>query len=172
MLLKQKEAVHAKIRAFSQSHVVHQPPPEWKGGAFAIDPMKISPIRASGWSADMDEIARQPRHGPNYNQLLHLLNELQNHPSSWPFLHPVDSKDVADYYDVIKQPMDFRTMEERLEADVYAHPEEFIRDARLVCDNCRKYNNETTPYHKSATKLEKYMWNQIRLIPEWSHLEP
>ncbi|KAH8159249.1 hypothetical protein CIB48_g9003 [Xylaria polymorpha] len=152
MLLKQKECVHAKIRAFSKSHV--RP--------------SASPAR----SPDMDELARQPRHGPNYNQLLHLLNDMQNHQSAWPFLNPVNKDDVADYYEVIKEPMDLSTMETKLEADQYTTPEEFIKDARLIFDNCRKYNNESTPYAKSANKLEKYMWNQIKLIPEWSHLEP
>jgi histone acetyltransferase len=172
MLLKQKEAVHAKIRAFSKSHQVHQPPKEWKNGICKIDPMSIPAIRASGWSRDMDELARQPRHGPNYNQLLHLLNDMQNHASSWPFLTPVNKDDVADYYEVIKEPMDLSTMEVKLEADNYATPEDFIRDAKLIFDNCRKYNNDTTPYAKCANKLEKYMWAQIKTIPEWSHLEP
>lgn len=172
MLLKQKEAVHAKIRAFSKSHQVHAPPKQWKNGVCKIDPMSIEAIRASGWSPDMDELARQPRHGPNYNQLLHLLNDMQNHNASWPFLNPVSRDDVADYYDVIKEPMDLSTMEAKLEADNYATPEDFVRDAKLIFDNCRKYNNETTPYAKSANKLEKYMWSQIKTIPEWSHLEP
>ncbi|KAL5346256.1 histone acetyltransferase [Pseudogymnoascus australis] len=172
MLLKQKEAVHAKIRAFSKSHKVHPPPKQWKNGPCKIDPMQIEAIRASGWSADMDELARQPRHGPNYSQLLHLLNDMQNHASAWPFLHPVSREDVADYYEVIKEPMDLSTMETKLEADNYATPEDFIKDAKLVFDNCRKYNNETTPYAKSANKLEKFMWAQIKGIPEWSHLEP
>ncbi|TPX09271.1 uncharacterized protein E0L32_009463 [Thyridium curvatum] len=173
MLLKQKECVHAKIRAYSKSHVVHQPPKQWKtGNVEPIDPLSIEAIRASGWSPDMDELARQPRHGPNYNQLLHLLNDLQNHQSAWPFLVPVNKDDVADYYEVIKEPMDLSTMESKLEADQYATPEDFIRDAKLIYDNCRKYNNESTPYAKSANKLEKYMWQQIKAIPEWSHLEP
>lgn len=171
MLLKQKECVQAKIRAISKSHVVHQPPKQWKSGVAPIDPLSIEAIRASGWSADMDELARQPRHGPNYNQLLHLLNDLQNHASAWPFLVPVSRDDVADYYDVIKEPMDLSTMENKLEADQYATPEDFIKDARLIFDNCRKYNNESTPYAKCANKLEKYMWQQIKAIPEWSHLE-
>jgi histone acetyltransferase len=172
MLLKQKECVQAKIRAYSKSHIVHQPPKEWKNGVCEIDPLSIPAIRASGWSPDMDELARQPRHGPNYNQLLHLLNDLQNHASAWPFLMPVNRDDVADYYEVIKEPMDLDTMERKLESDQYATPEDFIKDAKLVFDNCRKYNNETTPYAKSANKLEKYMWAQIKAIPEWSHLEP
>ncbi|RMJ11092.1 Histone acetyltransferase GCN5 [Fusarium euwallaceae] len=172
MLLKQKECVQAKIRAYSKSHNVHSPPKEWKNGITEINPLDIPAIRASGWSPDMDELARQPRHGPNYNQLLHLLNDLQNHNSAWPFLVPVNRDDVADYYDVIKEPMDLSTMESKLEADQYLTPEDFIKDAKLVFDNCRKYNNESTPYAKSANKLEKFMWQQIKAIPEWSHLEP
>ncbi|KAF3357523.1 Pre-mRNA-splicing factor 18 [Verticillium dahliae VDG1] len=118
MLLKQKECVQAKIRAFSKSHIVHAPPKEWKNGVKPIDPLTAVPaIRASGWSPAMDELARQPRHGPNYNQLLHLLNDMQNHASAWPFLIPVNKDDVADYYDVIKEPMDLSTMEVKLEAD-------------------------------------------------------
>ncbi|KAH7112028.1 Bromodomain-containing protein [Dactylonectria macrodidyma] len=172
MLLKQKECVHAKIRAFSRSHVIHQPPKQWKNGVTPIDPQSVDAIRASGWSPDMDELARQPRHGPNYNQLLHLLNALQNHQSSWPFLRPVSKDDVTDYYDIIKEPMDLDTMEAKLEADQYMAPEDFIKDARLVFANCRKYNDENTSYAKCANKLEKYMWRQINAIPEWSHLQP
>ncbi|KIH90048.1 histone acetyltransferase [Sporothrix brasiliensis 5110] len=175
MMLKQRECVQAKVRAFSRSHIVHQPPKEWKpgpDGVRPIDPLTVDAIRASGWSPDMDELARQPRHGPNYNQLLHLLNDLQNHQSAWPFLVPVSRDDVADYYDVIKEPMDLSTMESKLEADQYATPEDFIHDAKLIFNNCRKYNSENTPYTKSANKLEKFMWQQIKAIPEWSHLDP
>ncbi|KAI9817101.1 MAG: histone acetyltransferase [Pycnora praestabilis] len=168
MLLKQKEAVHAKIRAFSKSHIVHQPPKEWKNGVCKIDPMEIPAIKESGWSLDMDELARQPRHGPNYNTLMHLLTDMQNHSSAWPFQAPVNKDEVADYYEVIKEPMDLSTMEEKLEKDLYPAPEEFIRDAKLIFNNCRQYNNETTPYAKHANKLEKYMYNQIKAIPEWS----
>ncbi|EDN10276.1 histone acetyltransferase GCN5 [Histoplasma capsulatum] len=168
MLIKQKEAVHAKIRAFSKSHVVHAPPKEWKNGAYKIDPLSIPAIKESGWSPDMDELARQPRHGPNYNQLLRLLNDMQNHTSAWPFTQPVNGDEVPDYYEVIKEPMDLSTMEEKHEKDLYPTPQDFIKDAKLIFDNCRKYNNENTSYAKSANKLEKFMWQQIRNIPEWS----
>lgn len=170
MLQKQKECVLAKIRAYSNSHVVHQPPKQWKNGPSPIDPMKIEAIKNSGWSPEMDELARQPRHGPNYNQLLHLLNDMQNHQSAWPFLMPVNKDDVHDYYDVIKEPMDLSTMEQKLEMDQYTTPEDFTKDAALIFKNCRQYNSEGTPYTKSANKLEKFMWSKIKEIPEWSHL--
>ncbi|KAL9092539.1 MAG: hypothetical protein Q9165_004343 [Trypethelium subeluteriae] len=177
MLLKQKEAVHAKIRAVSKSYNVHQPPSQWANlskdkSIIAIDPLSIPAIKASGWSPDMDELARQPRHGPNYNQLLHLLNDMQNNNNAWPFLQPVNPDEVHDYYDVIKEPMDLATMEEKHEKDLYPGPEDFIKDAKLIFDNCRRYNTETTPYAKAANRLEKFMWSKIKEVPEWSHLEP
>ena len=168
MLLKQKEAAQAKIRAFSKSHLVHQPPKDWKNGPCPIDPLSIPAIKASGWSHDMDELARQPRHGPNYNALLHLLSDMQNHTAAWAFLVPVNKDEVADYYDVIKEPMDLSRMEEKHEADQYPTPEDFVKDAMLIFDNCRKYNNENTSYAKSANKLEKFMFSKIKDYPEWS----
>ncbi|KAK4065011.1 uncharacterized protein Triagg1_8827 [Trichoderma aggressivum f. europaeum] len=64
-------------------------------------------------------------------------------------------------------------MESKLEADQYSTPEEFIRDAKLIFTNCRRYNPENTPYAKSASKLEKYMWKQIKgCTRKWSYLEP
>ncbi|KAF2112042.1 histone acetyltransferase NGF-1 [Lophiotrema nucula] len=173
MLLKQKECVNAKIRSVSKSYHIHQPPPQWQGkdGLKKIDPLSIPAIKESGWSPDMDELARAPRHGPNYNQLLHLLNDLQNNSNAWPFQQPVNKDEVLDYYDVIKEPMDLATMEEKHEKDCYTDVEAFVKDAKLIFDNCRRYNNETTPYAKAANRLEKFMWGKIREVPEWSHLE-
>ncbi|KAE8834142.1 hypothetical protein HRS9122_08222 [Pyrenophora teres f. teres] len=172
MLLKQKECANAKIMAVSKSYEVHAPPAQWvKGEITKIDPLTIPAIKNSGWSPVMDELARAPRHGPNYNALLHLLNDMQNNSNAWPFQQPVNKDEVLDYYDVIKEPMDLATMEEKHEKDLYPTPEDFIRDAKLIFDNCRKYNNESTRYAKSANRLERYMWQRIRDIPEWSHLE-
>jgi len=177
LLLKQKAAVHAKIRAVSKSHEVHPPPAQWKNAVKgaplpAIDALSIPAIKETGWSPDMDALARQPRHNPSHAMLMHLLSSLQNSTNAWPFLQPVNKDEVLDYYDVIKQPMDLSTMETKLEQDQYEGPEDFVRDAMLVCNNCRRYNSETTPYHKAASKLEKELWKKIKEIPEWSYIEP
>lgn len=116
----------------------------------------------------MDALARQPKHGPHYAQLLHLLNEMQNHQSAWPFQKPVNAEEVPDYYNVITEPMDLETMEKRLEEDAYATPDDFVKDAKLVFNNCKRYNNDTTSYWKNANKLEKFMNSKLREIPEWS----
>ncbi|KAI5844761.1 hypothetical protein BZA05DRAFT_157337 [Tricharina praecox] len=170
MLAKQKEAVHAMIRARSKSHIVHAPPAAFANGPCKIDPSSIQAIRDAGWSPEMDELARQPKHGPHYASLLHLLTDMQNHQSSWPFQKPVDHEEVPDYYRVITEPMDLQTMEDRLEEDAYTTPGDFVRDAKKIFNNCRRYNNETTSYWKNATKLEKFLNTRLRENPDWVHL--
>ncbi|CZR61519.1 probable histone acetyltransferase GCN5 [Phialocephala subalpina] len=171
MLLKQKETVLAKIRAVSKSHIVHQPPTQWTTGVITpIDPLSIPAIRATGWSPDMDKLAREPRHGPHFNQLRRFLGELQNHKQAWPFLNPVNRDEVPDYYNVITSPMDLSMVEERLHQDQYLTPKNLVDDLKLIFSNCRKYNDETTVYTKCAVRLEKHMWSLIKDIPEWHEL--
>jgi len=101
-----------------------------------------------------------------------LLESLKSHPSATPFLLPVSTDDEPPYYDVIKRPMDLSTMESKLEADAYATPEDFIRDARLMLQNCYHYYEEEHPFVKSSESLERFMWQMIKSVPEWYHLEP
>lgn len=34
-----------------------------------------------------------------------MLQGMNEHPDAWPFKEPVDSRDVPDYYDIIKDPI-------------------------------------------------------------------
>ncbi|TQB72211.1 hypothetical protein MPDQ_006930, partial [Monascus purpureus] len=154
MLRKQKETVQAKIRSFSRGHIIHQPPQQWANGIVTpIDPLSIPAIQETGWSPDMDKLAREPRHGPHFNELRRFLFQIQSHKQAWPFLNPVNKDEVPDYYDVITSPMDLSTMEEKLEHDLYTTPKDLVSDLKLI-----------------FTRLEKYMWSLIKEIPEWFDL--
>jgi histone acetyltransferase len=177
ILLLQKAAIVRKIRAMSKSHIVHpglqifrtlhdDPNAKDKG----IDPMQIPGLKEAGWTPEMDELARRPKRSSHFAVMQQLLSDMQNHPSAWPFAQPVNRDEVQDYYEVIKEPMDLSTMEQRLEADAYTSVEQFLYDARLIFNNCRSYNNETTTYYKNATKLEKFLYQKIRDIPEYAQL--
>jgi histone acetyltransferase len=171
MLLKQKETVQAKIRVLSKSYAIHQPPQQWANGIVTpIDPLSIPAIRATGWSPAMDELAREPRHGPHFTELRRFLHQIQKHKQAWPFLNPVNKDEVSDYYNVIVSPMDLSTIEDRLEHDFYATPKDLVGDIKLIFSNCRQYNDATTVYAKCAAKLEKYVWSLIKEIPEWFDL--
>lgn len=171
MLLKQKETVQAKIRSLSKSHIIHQPPLQWVNGDLSlIDPLSIPPIRATGWSPAMDELAREPRRGPHFNEMRKFLYQIQMHQQAWPFLKPVDRDEVPDYYKVITNPIDLSTMEERLENGTYAAPKDVIADLKVMFSNCRQYNEAGSVYAKCAGKLEKYMWRLVQEVPEWYEL--
>jgi len=40
-----------------------------------------------------------------YTQCKNIIQKLKSNKNSWPFLKPVDFKEVPDYYEVIKEPM-------------------------------------------------------------------
>ena len=40
-----------------------------------------------------------------HQMLFEVVQKIREHPSSWPFHHPVNREEVADYYDVIKDPI-------------------------------------------------------------------
>ncbi|KAK9473361.1 uncharacterized protein V1510DRAFT_402381 [Dipodascopsis tothii] len=170
VLLRQKAAINAKIKEISKSHVARPGLRVFERGPRQLDPMTIPGLKEAGWTPEMDELARRPKRGPHFAVMQHLLNEMTNHPSAWPFAQPVNKDEVSDYYQIIKEPMDLSTMEQRLESDAYSTMEEFLYDARLIFNNCRQYNNETTTYFKNANKLEKFMTQRLRDIPEYSHL--
>lgn len=82
-----------------------------------------------------------------------------DHGSVWPFVKPVAG--VPDYYEVIKEPMDMQTLEEKVDEDVYETIDMFEKDTQKIFDNCKSYNQDGTPYHKCAVKLEKFFKERL-----------
>ena len=97
-----------------------------------------------------------------YEILRPILTELQNHASSWPFREPVNTAEVTDYLSVIKEPMDLRTMDGKLEKDSYKEIDEFINDFDLIIKNCRAYNSENTPYCKCSKNLDTFFKQKMK----------
>ena len=64
-------------------------------------------------------------------------------------------KDYPDYYEVITNPIDMKTINERIKSGHYKNVDQFISDARLMFNNCRQYNEEGSAIVKDANTLEK-----------------
>ncbi|KAG0218795.1 nuA3 HAT complex component nto1 [Mortierella sp. NVP41] len=71
------------------------------------------------------------------------------------FAYPISAEEVKDYHDVIKNPISFQTMNEKLVAHKYQSVEEFADDARRIYENCLTYNNVDTPYYRAASRQSK-----------------
>nr|KAF6267547.1 bromodomain containing 1 [Myotis myotis] len=82
-----------------------------------------------------------------------VLDQLQEKDPARIFAQPVSLKEVPDYLEHIKQPMDFSTMRKRLEAQGYSSLPEFEEDFDLIVDNCMRYNAKDTVFYRAAVRL-------------------
>ncbi|KAG8732167.1 histone acetyltransferase [Ceratobasidium sp. 423] len=165
LLAQQKQAIIDKIKAKSKAHVVHPGLPQFKNGTSAtVDYRDVPGLKESGWTPEMDEIIRMPARGPHHSTMEAILKEMRAHPAAWPFQKPVSPDEVKDYLDVVKKPMDLSLMDFKLENNAYATIEDFVDDAKLMLDNCKLYNPESTVYHKTAIRMEKALQEILKSV--------
>ncbi|KAG6785855.1 hypothetical protein POTOM_007442 [Populus tomentosa] len=88
---------------------------------------------------------------------------MHDHVDAWPFKEPVDACDVPDYYDIIKDPMDLKTMSKRVESEqYYVTLEMFIADVKRMCANARTYNTPDTIYYKLEAHFQSKVQSGIQ----------
>lgn len=96
--------------------------------------------------------------------LRRLLSALIERDTNEIFAEPVDVSQVPDYLDFIKQPMDFSTMRDKLDAGHYPTVEAFEKDFHLMIQNCMTYNAQHTMYYKAAVKLRDSAQSLFRQV--------
>ncbi|XP_076359120.1 bromodomain adjacent to zinc finger domain protein 2B-like [Tachypleus tridentatus] len=85
-----------------------------------------------------------------------ILEELEKHEYSWPFLFPVNTKHFSTYKKVIKKPMDLSTIRNKLEGRIYKTKESFVDDVQTIFDNCKAFNEDQSPVGKAGHILRSY----------------
>lgn len=89
-----------------------------------------------------------------------VLKELQS-TKNWQynqyFLEPVDpvALNIPTYFQIIKKPMDLRTVQNKLENNVYEKAKDFEEDVRLIFKNCYKFNPEGEWVNTAGHRLEE-----------------
>ncbi|KAG0435688.1 Histone acetyltransferase GCN5 [Dictyocoela muelleri] len=84
-----------------------------------------------------------------------ITSDLKSDSHAWPFLEPVNKDLVCDYYSIIKEPMDLKTLSENIQNGKYQSWREYESDVLKIFQNCRIYNRPNTQYCKCADALEK-----------------
>uniref|UniRef100_A0A8D2L0Y7 Histone acetyltransferase n=1 Tax=Varanus komodoensis TaxID=61221 RepID=A0A8D2L0Y7_VARKO len=97
-----------------------------------------------------------------YTTLKNLLAQIKTHPSAWPFMEPVKKSEAPDYYEIIRFPIDLKTMTERLKNRYYVTKKLFIADLQRIITNCREYNPPESDYCKCANTLEKFFYFKLK----------
>ncbi|KAL7219548.1 hypothetical protein ACSBR2_012577 [Camellia fascicularis] len=147
MVRRQRQAIDEKIRELSNCHIVY-PGIDFQKKEAGI-PKKIVKVedipglREAGWTPDqwghsrfktvIASVDSASRHKNLTLFMRSLLKAMHDHPDAWPFKEPVDARDVPDYYDIIKDPMDLKTMSKRVESEqYYVTFEMFVADVKRM----------------------------------------
>ncbi|CAK6974228.1 polybromo 1%2C like isoform X2 [Scomber scombrus] len=73
------------------------------------------------------------------------------------FMVKPSKKDYPDYYKVILEPMDLKTIEHNVRIERYATEEALMDDMKLMFRNARHYNEEGSQVYNDADILEKIL---------------
>ncbi|XP_029102881.1 histone acetyltransferase KAT2A isoform X3 [Scleropages formosus] len=164
IIKKQKEIVKKLIdRKQNQIRKVYPGLTCFKEGVRQIPVESIPGIREAGWKPSAKDKCKELK-DPDmlHNMLKNLLAQIKTHPDAWPFMEPVKKAEAPDYYEIIRFPIDLKTMTERLKNRYYITKKLFIADLQRIITNCREYNPPDSEYCKCANTLEKFFYFKLK----------
>ncbi|XP_034041941.1 bromodomain-containing protein 7 isoform X2 [Thalassophryne amazonica] len=107
-----------------------------------------TPIRS-----ELDKLEAEKQQTPLQEALNQLIRQLQRKDASSFFSFPVTDLIAPGYSTIIRRPMDFSTMKEKVKKECYQSLEQLKVDFRIMCENAMIYNKPETIYHKAARKM-------------------
>ncbi|CAM4704981.1 unnamed protein product [Leuciscus chuanchicus] len=140
VVLEEKKRKRDKFESESEADEFHP------GVKVEVEQPADRPVRACRTQQENESTPRQ--------QLLeHFLRLLQRKDPHGFFAFPVTDAIAPGYSMIIKHPMDFGTMKDKIAENEYKTITEFKADFKLMCDNAMVYNRPETVYYKAAKKL-------------------
>ncbi|KAM4620824.1 transcription initiation factor TFIID subunit 1 isoform 5-T5 [Polymixia lowei] len=82
-----------------------------------------------------------------------IINDMRDHPNTYPFHTPVNAKVVKDYYKIITRPMDLQTLRENVRKRMYPSREEFRESVEVIVKNSATYNGAKHPITQVAQSM-------------------
>ncbi|KAK0145897.1 Histone acetyltransferase KAT2B [Merluccius polli] len=164
IIKKQKEIIKKLIeRKQVQIRKVYPGLSCFKEGVRQIPIESIPGIRETGWKP-MGKGQGKELKDPDqlYSTLKTILQQVKSHQNAWPFMEPVKKTEAPGYYQVIRFPMDLKTMSERLKSRYYTTRKLFMADMQRIFTNCREYNPPESEYYKCANLLEKFFYTKLK----------
>ncbi|KAJ3150502.1 histone acetyltransferase [Geranomyces michiganensis] len=88
------------------------------------------------------------------NTCKHIVDNLKRHPSHEPFFEPVDVEAIPEYTNVVRQPMELKTIYVKILLNNYSSFQGFLEDMYLIFDNCKKFNTRKADIVRQCLLLE------------------
>ncbi|XP_059362086.1 tyrosine-protein kinase BAZ1B-like [Carassius carassius] len=92
-----------------------------------------------------------------------ILQKLMKYQHSWPFREPVSAEEAKDYWDIIRCPMDFTTMQDKFKSSQYHSASDFLEDLKLIFSNAEEYNQPESDVLTCMARTEQSL---IELLQE------
>ncbi|XP_066902229.1 ATPase family AAA domain-containing protein 2 isoform X2 [Halyomorpha halys] len=144
---QQKEAF---FRPLFRIRALKRPPPPVKAKeveelklAPPPPPPKLSEEQMKAMYEDEEKTLRELR-----IFLRQICSKLARNKQFYMFSKPVDIKEVPDYLQIIKEPMDLETMMTKIDLHKYTCAQDFLSDVDLLCRNALEYNPDRDPADK------------------------
>lgn len=136
-------------------------------------PEDEQPAQAPAQDSSQPSSASKPTYSTDpmtQHQVRYLLEKVKNtkktkHATS--FLYPVDHEalNIPTYPNIIKNPMDLSTLENKLKTLKYASVQAFADDFDLIIQNARKFNGDAHPVTQAGFSMEAYMRKILSGVP-------
>uniref|UniRef100_A0A6B2L4T9 Histone acetyltransferase n=1 Tax=Arcella intermedia TaxID=1963864 RepID=A0A6B2L4T9_9EUKA len=171
-LRKQRLAFLEAIKKVSNQHYIYSGVKHFKKGTFPIDLEKLKGLKDAGWDAtkfkELLSAKSQREIFKKNEQLLDAIKE--DKECSWPFRAPVVELHPAaaeKYLSTVKDPIDLRTIEEKLRAGFYITHEMMLADLRRMVINCQEFNPRSSEFWELAEQVNvKYLRDSITEVNE------
>ena len=86
-----------------------------------------------------------------------------------PFMKLPTRKELPDYYEVIRKPVDISKILTKIEDGKYDDMDALERDFMLLCNNTQKYNEDGSLIHEDSIVLQSVFTNaREKLSNEWN----
>uniref|UniRef100_A0A6G1SHN3 Cat eye syndrome critical region protein 2 n=1 Tax=Aceria tosichella TaxID=561515 RepID=A0A6G1SHN3_9ACAR len=116
-------------------------------------------------SSEFDGIIHPDKLAEFYEALELIVDTVRTSKHAWPFVNAVPDT-VPGYYDLIKEPMDLKTLRTKVEFRHYKSLIELEKDFQLLVNNCERFNGPKNIYTKMVYKLWKSFRKNVHLYLE------
>jgi hypothetical protein len=165
-----------------QINLIHNNPPD---DVYEVKPIIKKARKSEPTARKINRRASGPNTAPenivpltpeeDLNYCRGMISRMLSGPGYWtrlvgPFRNPVDpvSDNVPNYFDVVKRPMDLRTIKGKMDRNEYTTAAEFEADIRLICQNCYEYWTENDKPFKDCLDFEDYFNKQWNARHKWA----
>lgn len=133
-----------------------------------------APAPASSTATSTPTYSTAPMTQLQKNFLQEKMKNLKKTKNSAAFLNPVDHQalNIPSYPEIIKNPMDLNTMEQKLKTGKYDNVQAFADDFNLILFNTRTFNGPAHAVTQAGSAMDAYFRKMMESVPSPSLAAP